>query len=78
MASSQYLFLKMKKNLLLAVVLTAVGAQGVSAAILTQVPMQGSMAMPMVSYHADDGTIHVMMPNVRAAAHTVAGEQSKR
>jgi len=52
----------MNKNLLLAVVLTAAGAQGVSAAILTQVPMQGSMAMPMVSYHADDGMIHMMMP----------------
>jgi hypothetical protein len=52
----------MKKNLLFAAILTAAGATGVSAAILTQVPMQGSMAMPMVSYQAADGRMHVMMP----------------
>jgi hypothetical protein len=52
----------MKKSLLIGVVLTAVGAQGVSAAVLTQVPMQGSMVMPEVSYSAGDGMIHVMMP----------------
>jgi hypothetical protein len=34
----------------------------VSAATLTNVPMQGGMAMPMVSYNATDGKIHVMMP----------------
>lgn len=33
-----------------------------SAATLTNVPMQGGMAMPMVSYNATDGKIHVMMP----------------
>lgn len=38
------------------------GAPTVNAAILTAVPMQGGMVMPMVSYHADDGRIHVMMP----------------
>lgn len=31
-------------------------------AILTGVPMQGSMVMPMVAYHADDGRMHVTMP----------------
>ena len=34
----------------------------VLAATLTTVPMQGSMVMPMVSYHATGGQIHVMMP----------------
>lgn len=33
------------------------------AAILTSVPMQGGMVMPMVSYQANDGRIHVMMPD---------------
>lgn len=33
-----------------------------SAATLTNVPMQGGMAMPMVAYSATDGKIHVMMP----------------
>lgn len=32
------------------------------ADVLAAVPMQGGMLMPMVSYHADDGRIHVMMP----------------
>ena len=52
----------MKNNILFAAVLTAAESFSVSAAILTQVPMQGSMAMPMVSYHASDGMVHVMMP----------------
>jgi hypothetical protein len=52
----------MKKEVFFAVVLSAAGAQGVSAAILTQVPMQGSMAMPMVSYSAASGAVGVMMP----------------
>jgi hypothetical protein len=34
----------------------------VSATTLTQVPMQGGMVMPMISYHADLGHLHVMMP----------------
>ena len=69
MAFSQFPVLKMKKSLLLAVVLTAAGASCVSAAVLTQVPVQNYgednsmwMLMPMVSYHADDSSIHVMMP----------------
>lgn len=33
------------------------------AAILTSVPMQGGMVMPMVSYSAADGMVHVMMPS---------------
>ncbi len=35
-------------------------AQG---ATLTSVPMQGGMVMPIVSYHASDGMLHVMMPS---------------
>ncbi len=34
----------------------------VRSATLTQVPMQGGMAMPMVSYRADEGRFRVMMP----------------
>lgn len=34
----------------------------VSAAILTNVPMQGGMVMPMVSYNAATDSIQVMMP----------------
>ncbi len=33
----------------------------VSAATLTAVPMQGGMVMPMVSYSAADGRVHVML-----------------
>ena len=58
----------MKKCLLFALVLTAAGAASVSAA-LTQVPVQNYgedtsmwMLMPKVSYHADDGSMHVLMP----------------
>lgn len=32
------------------------------AATLTTVPMQGGMVMPMISYHAEHGHLHVMMP----------------
>lgn len=42
------------------VVMCGVSAE---AAILTNVPMQGGMAMPMVSYSAGDGKLHVMMPS---------------
>lgn len=35
------------------------------AATLTNVPMQGGMLMPIISYHASDGMIHVMMPMIR-------------
>ena len=52
----------MKKDLIFAAILIAAGAQDVSAAILTQIPPPDSMAMPMVSYQASDGMIHVMMP----------------
>jgi hypothetical protein len=31
------------------------------AASLTAIPMQGGMVMPMLSYHAGDGRLHVMM-----------------
>ena len=46
-----------------AVSLTAAANSG-RAATLTSVPMPGGMVMPMVSYHASDNTIHVMMPSV--------------
>lgn len=38
------------------------GSSSALASTLTSVPMQGGMAMPMVSYHVDDGRLHVMMP----------------
>lgn len=44
-----------------AVLLTA-GASALSAATLSAVPMQGGMAMPMVSYDAMMGRVMVMMP----------------
>lgn len=48
------------KSLLLAIASLA-GCRA-NAAILTAVPMQGGMVMPMVSYHSADGRIHVTMP----------------
>jgi hypothetical protein len=53
----------MKKCSLFAAVLTVAGAFAVSAATLSSVPMQGAMAMPMVSYSAANGAISVMMPD---------------
>jgi hypothetical protein len=53
--------MKIRKIILLA----AVGlwsAGQIRAVTLTSVPMQGGMVMPMVSYHAAEGRIHVMMP----------------
>jgi hypothetical protein len=41
----------------------AVLAPAAAAAVLSMVPMQGSMVMPMVAYHADHGHLHVMMPS---------------
>jgi hypothetical protein len=38
-------------------------AAGSHAATLTAVPMQGGMVMPMLTYHTDDGRIHVMLTN---------------
>jgi hypothetical protein len=53
----------MKNPLLLWIGLHTLAAGSVSqGAILTAVPMQGGMAMPMVSYHADHGHLHMMMP----------------
>jgi hypothetical protein len=45
-----------------AAVIVAGGVSMVRAAVLTGVPMQGGMVMPMISYHADLGHLHVMMP----------------
>jgi hypothetical protein len=39
------------------------GASAANAAVLTTVPMQGGMVMPMVSYNAAAGKINVMMPS---------------
>ena len=39
-----------------------VGANSGRAATLTNVPFVGGMLMPMVSYSASEGMIHVMMP----------------
>ena len=39
------------------------GASAANAAVLTSVPMQGGMVMPMVSYNAAAGKIQVMMPS---------------
>ena len=44
-----------------AVSLTVAAISG-RAATLTNVPFVGGMVMPMVSYHASDGMMHVMMP----------------
>lgn len=53
----------MKKNKLFLGALALVLAPSlVRAAVLTDVPMQGGMAMPMVSYNSGDGMMHVMMP----------------
>jgi hypothetical protein len=45
-----------------AAVIVTCGLSSAHAAVLTGVPMQGGMAMPMISYHAADGHLHVMMP----------------
>jgi hypothetical protein len=39
------------------------GSSALNAAILTTVPMQGGMVMPVVSFHAADGRMHVAMPS---------------
>ncbi len=44
-----------------AVALLSIPAAG-SAATLTSVPMQGGMVMPMLAYHAADGTLTVQVP----------------
>jgi hypothetical protein len=43
------------------IVWVAGAAMSACAATLTNVPMQGGMAMPMVSYHAGDGSLSVML-----------------
>jgi len=55
--------LKMKTSkLFLGAAALLLGTALSHAAILTSVPMQGGMAMPMVSYNAAAGRLHVMMP----------------
>ncbi len=53
--------MKTSKLFLVAAVLL-LGTALSRAAILTTVPMQGGMAMPMVSYNATAGRLHVVMP----------------
>lgn len=45
-----------------AAVIVTCGVSSVQAATLASVPMQGSMVMPMLAYHADHGRLHVTMP----------------
>jgi hypothetical protein len=52
----------MKKNILIVVLASASALAQVQAAVLNDVPMQGSMAMPMVAYNSGTGGIEVMMP----------------
>jgi len=53
----------MKKNpLFLGALALALAPSLVRSAVLTTVPMQGGMVMPMVAYHAEHGHLHVMMP----------------
>lgn len=51
----------LKSKTFLCALAIAVAPTAVWAATLTVVPMQGGMVMPMLSYHADDGRLHVMM-----------------
>lgn len=52
----------MKFRLFLGVLTSTLVPCALHGATQTTVPMQGGMVMPMVSYHANDGMIHVMMP----------------
>lgn len=52
----------LKSKLSLGAIAFAFASSLVHATILTGVPMQGGMAMPMVSYNSADGRMHVMMP----------------
>jgi hypothetical protein len=55
--------MKTKIKLALACAVTTLTASLTThAGTLTTVPMQGGMAMPMVSYNATMGSLHVMMP----------------
>lgn len=51
----------LKSKLFLCALAIAIAPTAMLAATLTAVPMQGGMVMPMLSYHADDGHMHVMM-----------------
>jgi hypothetical protein len=52
----------MKTPLLLWATATGLALSVARAEMLTAVPMQGSMVMPMVSYHTDTDSLSVMMP----------------
>ena len=54
----------MKKNLFLgAIAFGFAPALLYAQTVITNVPIIGSMIMPMVSYHSDVGMMHVMMPS---------------
>lgn len=57
--------MQMRKQIVMAVAAAAVagGLSTADAAVLTSVPMQGGMVMPMIAYHAEHGHLHVMMPS---------------
>ena len=48
--------------ILLGVTVLSFASFSATAATLTNVPMQGGMLMPMISYNAASDTVHVMMP----------------
>ncbi|MCX6914773.1 MAG: hypothetical protein NT167_17280, partial [Verrucomicrobia bacterium] len=55
------------KRALICLLLAALGGS-VSAAVLTNVPMQGGMLMPKVWYHADSDTVTVDLSDILVTA----------
>lgn len=61
---SQFVFIKFVKTFFFSVIAgSALLASNVSATLLTGVPMQGGMIMPMLRYNAGTGHIQVMLTN---------------
>lgn len=50
-----------RRKLMVLTVALSLKSSALFAATLTAVPMQGGMVMPMLSYHADEGRMHVAM-----------------
>jgi hypothetical protein len=50
-------------SMVAAAVIVTSGGSALNAAILTTVPMQGGMVMPVVSFQSADGRMHVAMPS---------------
>lgn len=55
-------FYMKKAKLFFGAIAIALAPTFVSADTLPDVPIIGGMIMPMISYHSDDGMMHVMMP----------------